>query len=451
MYLMVKKIFILDTNILLSDSEALFSFEEHNVVLPLTVIEELDKHKNDQGEVGRNARETVRKLLDLTKNNKNVNDPIKLKTGGSLTIMSIDELGFQKDKLLPRELIDKDTGDNAIVAFCKALTLHHSKDRVILVTRDSLLRIKASVLKIECEDYRKSQATTSVSSLYSGHQTVEGDFDIEAISEDGFCDQDYEAFSGIKMYPNQYLTLQNGDYSVNVRYVSDSKPMVVVQDPPKLGKLEARNKEQKLALNLLLDPSIKLVTLAGQAGNGKTLVSIAAGLEQVLDRKKYKNLVILRPIQPVGKDVGFLPGTLEEKLEPWIAPIKDNLRFLLSGGGKRSKNVEDTLNYYFEDGTIEIEALTFIRGRSISNAFILIDEAQNLNAHELKTIITRVGEGTKIVLTGDIEQIDNTYVDSLSNGLTVAIEKFKDYSIAGHMTLVKGERSELASLAASIL
>mgnify|MGYP001609975194 FL=1 len=221
---------------------------------------------------------------------------------------------------------------------------------------------------------------------------------------------------------------------VPVRYITEVKYV---------GKEEARC--------ILVDSPDHLYLKDYYIVTHNTLASIAAGLDQVLDRKKYKNLVVLRPIQPVGKDIGYLPGSLQEKLEPWIAPIKDNLRFLLSGGGKRSKNVEDTLNYYFDDGTIEIEALTFIRGRSIANAFIIIDEAQNLNAHELKTIITRVGEGTKIVLTGDIEQIDNTYVDSLSNGLTVAIEKFKDYTISGHVTLCQGERSELASLAAKIL
>jgi PhoH-like ATPase len=219
----------------------------------------------------------------------------------------------------------------------------------------------------------------------------------------------------------------------------------------KIGKLDAKNKEQRFALQLLLDPDVKLVTLAGLAGCGKTLLSIAAGLELVLEKKKYKSLVVCRPVQPMGKDIGFLPGTIEEKMEPWVAPIKDNLRFLLSASGKRSRNIEETLNMYFDDGTIEVEAMTFIRGRSISNAFMIIDEAQNLNAHELKTILTRVGEGTKIVLTGDIEQIDNTYVDSLSNGLTVAIEKFKDHEISGHVTLTKGERSELATLAAKIL
>jgi PhoH-like ATPase len=191
--------------------------------------------------------------------------------------------------------------------------------------------------------------------------------------------------------------------------------------------------------------------VVGQAGTGKTLLAIAAGLHQVMERKQYKSLIVCRPIQPLGKDIGYLPGTMEEKMEPWVAPIKDNLRYLLSADGKKSRRGEETLQMLFDNGTIEVEAMTFIRGRSIANAYIIIDEAQNLNAHELKTIITRVGEGTKIVLTGDIEQIDNMYVDSVSNGLTIAIEKFKSYSISGHVTLTKGERSTLATLAAQIL
>jgi PhoH-like ATPase len=216
-------------------------------------------------------------------------------------------------------------------------------------------------------------------------------------------------------------------------------------------KIEGKNKEQKFAIDLLLNSEIPLVTVVGLAGSGKTLLAIASGLHQVIDAKRYKSLIICRPIQPLGKDIGYLPGTLEEKLEPWIAPIKDNLRYLLSADGKKSKRGEETMQMLFENGTIEVEAMTFIRGRSIANAFIIIDEAQNLNAHELKTIITRVGEGTKIVLTGDIEQIDNMYVDSVSNGLTIAIEKFKDSEISGHVTLTKGERSSLATIAASIL
>jgi PhoH-like ATPase len=209
--------------------------------------------------------------------------------------------------------------------------------------------------------------------------------------------------------------------------------------------IDARNKEQSFALELLMDPDVEVVSLIGQAGSGKTLLAVAAGLEQVLgDDNEYKKLIVSRPIQPLGKDIGFLPGTLEEKMDPWLMPIKDNLEFLLG-------NDRDTVKMYFEKGVIEIEAITYIRGRSITNAFIIIDEAQNLTRHELKTILTRVGEGTKIILTGDIEQIDNIYIDETSNGLTYAVEKFKEYDISGHITLQKGERSKVATLAAKIL
>jgi PhoH-like ATPase len=214
--------------------------------------------------------------------------------------------------------------------------------------------------------------------------------------------------------------------------------------------LVSRNKEQTLAIDLLLDDSIKLVTLIGKAGSGKTLLSVAAGLNLVLEKKKYKSLVICRPVVPVGNDLGFLPGTKEEKLEPWIAPIKDNLRHLLFSGRKGKLN-EETLQNYFDNGIIEVEAITYLRGRSIADALIIIDEAQNLTAHELKTIITRVGDNTKIILTGDVEQIDNMYIDSVSNGLAIAVEKFKPFTIAGHITLLKGERSALATLAANLL
>lgn len=450
---MTKKTFIVDTNVLLSDSEALFSFGDNNIVLPLIVIEELDRHKDRQDEVGRNARETIRKLSELTKE-KDIKKGIPLKNGGTLKILSVNDIKEKVHDFLPPELLSRPSGDNLILTLCKEyLQAYGNKEKVILVSRDTLLRIKCDVLGIECEDYKKHQATNSISSLYSGVKTIEGEFDIDFLYEKGALNLTPSEYEKYDLLPNQFVVLQNKQDGRTglARFISKNEPLFLVGDSIKIGKLEAKNKEQKFALQLLLDPDVKLVTLAGLAGCGKTLLSIAAGLDQVLEKKRYKSLVICRPVQPVGRDIGFLPGTIEEKMEPWIAPIKDNLRFLLSATGKRSRSVEDILNMYFEDGTIEIEAMTFIRGRSISNAFMIIDEAQNLDVHELKTILTRVGDGTKIVLTGDIEQIDNTYVDSLSNGLTVAIEKFKKHEISGHVTLIKGERSELASLTAKIL
>jgi len=237
----------------------------------------------------------------------------------------------------------------------------------------------------------------------------------------------------------------NEKKSALARFVNhDSKLEKVVEPKDVSWGLKARNKEQTFAMSLLNDPDIPIVTLVGKAGCGKTLLAIAAGLDQVLEQQRYKKLIVSRPVQPLGKDIGYLPGTMEEKMGPWLMPIQDNIDFLLNG---RSKSME----MFFEDGTIQIEALTYIRGRSISNAYVIIDEAQNLTTHELKTIITRVGENTKIILTGDVEQIDSVYLDATSNGLSYAVEKFKHHGLAGHVTLTKGERSKVATLASKIL
>jgi PhoH-like ATPase len=253
----------------------------------------------------------------------------------------------------------------------------------------------------------------------------------------------------IVLMPNQFVLLvsnQNQKKTALARFLNAHTPLKRINGEHKKGMwgVKPRNKDQIFALDLLQDPSVHIVTLVGKAGSGKTLLAIAAGLYQTMETQEYKRLVISRPIQPMGRDIGFLPGTMAEKMAPWVAPIQDNLQFLMG-------NDKETLRMYIEDGTIEVEALTYIRGRSISNAFIIVDEAQNLTAHELKTIITRVGENTKLVLTGDVEQIDNVYIDETSNGLTHAVERFKSYDISGHVTLVKGERSKIATLAAKIL
>jgi len=448
--MIVNKTFVLDTNVLLSDSNALFSFKEHNVVIPMIVLEELDRHKDRQDEVGRHARETSRKLTEITKGHKAFDEPIPLGEGhGTLRILSFNSLGYSDLKeLIPSELEGK-SGDNQILAVCIAFKRKHPEVEMGLVTRDILLRLKAHALGIPADDYKKLHVAKSVQGLYTGVSTLVGDYDLDKFYREGVLELPVEVKS--TLCENQFLVVkQEGtECSAIMRYKGDGKVQKITDFAP--SKIEGRNKEQKFAIDLLMDPSISLVTIVGSAGTGKTLLAIAAGIHQVIDQKRYKSLIVCRPIQPLGKDIGFLPGTMEEKMEPWVAPIKDNLRFLLSADGKKSKRGEETLEMLFENGTIEVEAMTYIRGRSIANAFMIIDEAQNLNAHELKTIITRVGEGTKIVLTGDIEQIDNMYVDSVSNGLTVAIEKFKSYDISGHVTLTKGERSKLATLAASIL
>lgn len=441
----MKKTFVLDTNVLLYDSECIFSFDDNNIVIPLIVLEELDQKKNRQDEIGRNCRNSSR-YLDELREQGSLQEGVKLKSGGVLKILSKDQIK-DFDNIMPSEM-DHEKPDSIIIATAKSL--QNSEDHpVILVTKDINVRVTCDVLDVQCEDYRKHRVVSNAETLYSGVQRIDVD---QSLVDSFYASKSLEIpeeFDDYDLYPNQFLVLKDkaaGQQSIISRFKDRKKPLTpLIESKPTWG-LSPRNKEQKFALDILFDDSIKLVTLVGKAGTGKTLLAISSALQQTLEptNKKYKKVVISRPVQPVGKDIGFLPGTLEEKMDPWIAPIKDNLKFLFN-------NDAFTMDMYVENGEIEIEAITFIRGRSIANAIIIIDEAQNLTTHELKTIITRVGEDTKIILTGDIDQIDNTYVDSVSNGLTYAIEKFKDHSIAAHITLLKGERSELASLGAKIL
>ena len=349
--------------------------------------------------------------------------------------------GFSKSDL-PSEM-SSDVPDNQIIGSALEQKRLFPKKKVIVVSRDINMRVKCDAIGISSEDYNASQVIENSNSLYSGFAKHLVD-DVEV---DNFYKGKDVVLEEKKYFPNQYIMLvSNADNKKTslCRYKSNLEPLRRIKD----GRgwewvINPRNKEQSFALDLLLDEHIPVVTLVGRAGSGKTLAAVSAGLEQVLGNKLYKKLIVSRPVQPMGKDLGFLPGSLEEKMAPWLAPIRDNLEYLL---GDRFAMEE-----YMRDGTIEIEALTYIRGRSISDAYIIIDEAQNLSKHELKTILTRVGDRTKIVLTGDIEQIDNVYINETSNGLTYAIEKFKEHEIAGHITLVKGERSKTATLAARIL
>jgi PhoH-like ATPase len=341
-----------------------------------------------------------------------------------------------------------DTGDsdNKIIAITLKLKIE-GRD-VAVISRDLNMRVKCDSFGIECYDYQPQQAVDSVESLYDGAA--------EIIVEDNVV-EDFYANGAIylpkqkeKLYPNHFLVLKSSKddkKSAICRFTDYDEPLKKVYTYKDIWGLSAKNKEQKYAMDLLFDKDVHILSLTGKAGTGKTLIAAACGLEQVLRSTKsqggYDKLIITRPVQPMGRDIGFLPGTLEEKMMPWIAPLRDNLEYLF--GDKTA------LDMQMEQGIIEIEAMTYIRGRSISNAFMIVDEAQNLTTHELKTIITRVGHGTKLVLTGDVQQIDNSYVDAVSNGLTYAVEKFKDYKISGHVTLHKGERSKLATLAANIL
>jgi PhoH-like ATPase len=465
----MKKTYILDTNVLLSDPSFFKNFDDNDLIIPILVLEELDKHKGRSDEVGRNCRE-VSRALDGLSAGKNIQDGVDLPRGGKLKISSCTA-GY-KD-LLPPELIQGSSVDNMIIGF--VLQLRETIPDAILVSKDINVRVKCSSLGIQAEDYLSIRVSDNVDSLYTGVKVVVTTQDvIDNFYHEEKCNVD--EIIQETTHPNQIVVLKAVDVEGNTlksalsRKTADSS-LVPLQKYDNVFGIRCRNKEQTFSVDLLMNPDIKLITLTGRAGCGKTLLALAAGLDQLQSigqNPVYQKLIVSRPVQPVGRDIGFLPGTLEEKMEPWIAPIRDNLEFLLGSSGKkqsmtsqtpRKKKSEESsggfkdpyLELMQQKGLIEIEAISFIRGRSIPNAFMIIDEAQNLSMHELKTIITRVGENTKIVLTGDIEQIDNVHVDTFTNGLTYAVEKFKEYSIAGHVTLLRGERSELATLASKIL
>jgi PhoH-like ATPase len=461
---MAKKTFILDTNVLLDDSKALNSFQDNNIILPLIVIEELDRHKDRNDPVGMNARETSRLLNRYIKEGGDLRKGVKNDVGGTLKVVSLSDFEQVALPNYGEDLGDYHGGDNKIIQLCLMINHNRSLDeRAILVSRDVLLRVKCHVLGIPCEDRKKDSIIKSSNTLYQGYRYIEVDDDViqkyyESIPENFFP---FNLSSFVKeneepLLANEFVIFKdkNGKcVNTPLRHLEGERTPHIVQ-LPKLWKIKPKNLEQIMALDLLLDPNVKLVTLTGPSGTGKTLISIAAGLHQIIEARTYKSMLVSKPVQAVGKDIGFLPGDKNEKMEPWLAPLKDNLRFLLSNdkdNGSKSKKNDMTLDHYFSEGIIEMEAITFMRGRSIANAFMFFDEIQNISAHELKTIITRVGENTKIVLTGDIEQIDTLSLDATNNGLSISVEKFKKAGLAGHIALCKGERSALATLAASIL
>ena len=442
-----KKNYVLDTSVYLTEASSIFQFGRNDIFVPLKVLEEIDGHKKRQDSVGANARHFIR-ILDDLRAKGSLEKGVRIDKGlGILRIMSYSCL---KEAIFPPDL-DMRHPDHAIIATAKAVQMTVPTIKTIVVSRDINMRVICNSIGLLAEDYISEKAVRSSEELYNG-------FIIQSVDEQ-IIDRYYanEEITIAKdeadqlWHPNQYIMMvsnSNEKKSALARFSGYHVPLkkVLHKSIPD-WRIEARNKEQAFAIDLLMDPAIKIVTLVGRAGSGKTLMSIAAGLQQTIglrtDNNHYDRLIVSRPVQPLGRDIGFLPGTMEEKMLPWLMPIQDNLKFLM---GDRT-----SLQMYIEKGKIEVEALTYIRGRSITNAFIVIDEAQNLTKHEIKTIITRIGEGTKIVLTGDIEQIDNVYVNEISNGLAHAVEKFKEFAIAGHMTFKKGERSELATLASKVL
>ena len=462
---MSKKVVVLDTNVLLHDPEAPSSFGSDRIVLPIQVVEEIDRFKRDPSEKGRNSRRVAR-LLDGLRQRGNLADGVPLIPGGEGTL----EVAFCRSETLaqlPPEL-QGGGGDNNILAV--ALEQMRSKGladppEVVLITKDTNLRIKADAVGLDAEDY--SSDKVAIDDLYPGARSVKVSASlIDELHHNGNLPlQALPQVAVASLQPNEGVTLVDAErphHTFLGRHRGDSgelEPLTWLKRA-RLGRVKPRNREQSFALDLLLDPSVQLVTLVGKAGTGKTLLAIAAGLHQVADEHRYARLLVTRPPISLGKEIGFLPGSLDEKLAPWMQPIVDNLDFLTGdavgdqqkddrrrhGGGPKSSWAD-----LRGMGLLEVEAINYIRGRSIPHQFMVVDEAQNLTPHEVKTIVTRVGEGTKIVFTGDPYQIDNPYVDAESNGLTWLAERLKGQALVGHMTLTRGERSPLAELAANML
>lgn len=443
----MKKIFVLDTNVLLHDPGAIFAFDEHEVVIPAVVLEEIDSKKRNAEEIGRNARR-VSRLLDGLRERGHLHDGVLLDSGGSIKV-ELNHRSFLK----VQDMFVEITNDNRILAVALNYHLEQQEEPhprpVVLVSKDVLVRIKADVLGVTAQDYL-SDRTAGPSDLYNGYLTIQ----VHPSIIDEFYS--YRSLSveqlglSYSLYPHEFVILKDEmgtGKSALLRVnadVSRLEPLYLSQDA--VWGISARNAQQRMALELLLNDEIPLVTITGKAGTGKTLLALAAGLMKVEDDHKYKKLLIARPVVPMGKDIGYLPGEKEEKLRPWMQPIYDNLEYLFDT--KKSGDIEKILMGL---GSIQVEALTYIRGRSIPGQFIIVDEAQNLTRHEVKTIVSRVGEGSKIILMGDPEQIDHPYLDSASNGLTFLVERFKEQGIGGHITLEKGERSKLAQAAADLL
>ena len=440
---MAKKTYVLDTSVYLTDYHAIYSYGNNDIAIPLIVLEEIDRHKKRPNGVGINARNIIR-TFDGLREKGNFQKGIRIRKGAGLVFTKIPDLTE-----LPVGY-DKRVADHQIIATALTLKREEPNKKIIIVSNDVNLRIKCDAVGVSAEDYKPENVVKTSSELYTGF--------LEVLVDDQVIDRFYDGKKvfindvpeGIRLYPNQLVMLvssSNDKKTALTRFLNEQSPFKKIPDyKTDMGwGIEPRNKEQNYAMDILLDPDVPIVSLVGKAGSGKTLCAIAAGLQQVMgERPPYNRLIVSRPVMPMGKDLGYLPGTMEEKMAPWLAPVQDNLRFLFG-----DDNI--MLNEYMQKNIIEIEALTYIRGRSIQKAFIVVDECQNLTRHEIKTILTRVGEGTKIVLTGDIEQIDNVNIDETSNGLTYAIEKLKPYDITGHITFLKGERSKVATLTSKVL
>lgn len=437
---MPRKSFVIDTNVLLHDPEAIKRFKDNDVIIPLVVLEELDSMKRLSDELGKNARYVMRyidSLKSLGKGDLSSGIPIE---NGIVVKVNLD-LKSPEKKAFPLPL-DRVTNKILMTAFA----LKETSENVVLVSKDFVTRVKAEAIGLEAEDYENLKF--SYDKMYRGYRKVEvTKREIDLFFKDGGIAVEAKNFS-----PNEYCVMTSPEQSSAVcKYNPETKRLEpLIKLSRDIWGIHPLNVEQKCALDLLLRDDIKLVTLIGPAGTGKTLLALAVGLKKVLDDNVYTKILVSRPIIPLGKDIGYLPGTKEEKLYHWMQPIYDNLEFLCSSS-TGSTNGPDAQQWIVESKKLEMEAVTYIRGRSLPKMYIIIDEAQNLTPHEVKTIISRAGKGTKVILTGDPTQIDNPYLDKDSNALTYVVGRMRDYPTFGHIFLDRTERSELAAIAAEIL
>ncbi len=438
---MGKKNYVFDTNVLLHDPDAMYGFGDNHVVVPLPVLEEIDNFKKEMSELGRNARRVAR-LLDGHRMNGKLSEGVTLESGGSIRV------ALPAGPPLTNQSSDHHRMDDLILKVALQVRDHDLSVPTILVTKDVNMRIRGDALGLQTVDYEPEQI--AVEELYPGAREISvNKGTIDQFYADGGAPVDVH-----DLHPNEYVLLRdeaNAGQSALARWDGESKKVVPIKRLREgVWGIRPRNKEQHYALDLLLNDDIKLVTLVGKAGTGKTQLALAAGLQKTTEEQVYQKLLVSRPIFPLGRDIGYLPGDIEEKLNPWMQPIYDNLEFLL-GLSKQDKGAGRSYAELVDLGFVEIEPLTYIRGRSLPNVFMIVDEAQNLTPHEVKTIITRAGDNSKIILTGDPYQIDQPYLDSTNNGLTIVAERFKAEKLAGHVTLTKGERSALAELATHVL
>jgi len=462
-----KRLFVLDTNVLMHDPTALFRFQEHDIYLPMVVLEELDNNKKGHSEVARNARQASRFMDDLMSQiaTEEIQRGIPLAQESHLNSAKAPSgcLFFQTrimEAKLPSTLPGSKS-DNTILGTALALQQEQPERSVTLVSKDTNMRIKAAILGIHSEDYRNDQVLEDVELLYRGMQELSSDFweqhgkEMESWQEEG---RTFYRLTGPEVenwYPNEFIALEEDDsFHAVVRRIDEGDAIIeTVRDfhspSHNVWGINARNREQNFALNMLMDPEIDFVTLVGQAGTGKTLLTLAAGLMQTLDQNLYPEIIMTRVTVPVGEDIGFLPGTEEEKMTPWMGALMDNLEVLTQS--EHNSEWERAATQDLLSNRIKVRSLNFMRGRTFLNKYIIIDEAQNLTSKQMKTLITRAGPGTKVVCLGNIAQIDTPYLTETNSGLTYVVDHFKNWEHSGHITLLRGERSRLADFASEVL